>query len=126
MAASTLEPFRGVFRDGWTDEDIQETLPQVSDAVGQRVVCVWEREDWWGCGGSSTLAVVVDGGKLAPVPVELWDYLVEAEGTAEAVLSAFPVSPDGSASLPSDADLPAHTEMLEVASAGAHNLVAAA
>jgi hypothetical protein len=77
-----LSDYKSVFADGWTDEDLDSVLPRLSAELGLQVVGVWEYMSEWGPGGSSDLAIEVDG-EARELPDGLWAWLVDGEGTGQ-------------------------------------------
>jgi hypothetical protein len=74
----------GRFEDGYTDDDVNRVLGEISDAAGVRVVCVWDFIDSFGPGGNSEFFVETGDG-FVPLSGDLWAWLNEAPGSEHAV-----------------------------------------
>jgi hypothetical protein len=68
---------RGAMQDGYTSEDVNRILGQISDESGIQLVCVWDYYD--GCtGGNSDFYIdPEDGGPLRHLAGDLWRWLNE-------------------------------------------------
>ncbi len=75
-----LSAYRGIFEDGYTDDDLSRTLPLLSQDLGIWIVGVWDFLDEYGGGGNSDLAVLLDG-QAHELPDGLWDLLVHGLGS---------------------------------------------
>ena len=67
----------GLFRNGYTPDDIEETLPHWERFLGLRLACVWTNnlgQDQ--CGGDSEIVVRHSARQLAALPDGVWAYLL--------------------------------------------------
>lgn len=71
-------PFVGRYADGYTEEDLNEELPTLSQKLGLKLVCLWESYEDGCCSGHSQFFVVTERG-LVDIPVNLWELLLEAD-----------------------------------------------
>ena len=74
------ETFRGYYRDGWADSDIERALGCLGGQLNLKLRCVWEHVDEHGCGGHSDLVCLTDDGQAHALPDGLWDFLVDGTG----------------------------------------------
>lgn len=78
-----LADLRGVFADGHTEEDVDRVFGRFEDALGVRLVCVWEYVDVVGrtecCGGGSAFYAVGPGGGLYHVPPAIDGWLTDVD-----------------------------------------------
>lgn len=96
-----LDDFRGVFADGWTDDDLDHVLPDLSERLGLTVRCVWEYADGLGPAGHSFLVVIGETG-VFDLPGGLWELLLGEPAAGSLIL---PVSGGAHPDLPDPAAL---------------------
>lgn len=71
---------RGVFRDGWTPEDVAAVSQALEPEIGWRLVCAWEACDTFGPHGDSNIGFlrpIVSDGSVQAVSAEMWAHLVD-------------------------------------------------
>lgn len=76
--AAGLARFRGVFADGYTAQDIDRVLAEVTIEIGVELRCVWEYVDRDGPGGDSSIIAVI-GGQARELPDGLEQLLHAGE-----------------------------------------------
>jgi len=82
------EKYRHVFKDGHTEEHIEEVLEPMELVTGLRLIVIYDYNDLWGTGGDSNIAVLKDG-KLYECPDAIRDFLYDGEGEVEALKGPF-------------------------------------
>ncbi len=82
-----LSHLRGTFAEGYTDEDIDRVLPELSRLLGGELCCVWEYVDVWSPGGSSDLVAIIDG-EARELPAGLSALLHEEDHDGPSVIDA--------------------------------------
>ncbi|MEU9837465.1 hypothetical protein AB0D67_38520 [Streptosporangium sp. NPDC048047] len=70
-----LSELRGRMSTGYDDGAVNSVLGQISEAVKQRLVCVWDKIDTWGVGGNSQFYWETEDGQLLELVGELWPWL---------------------------------------------------
>ena len=86
----SLNDYRGKYSDGWTPDDLEVGLRDLSKLLGAELICVWDGDNWDVFGGGSNIYVVEngmvdeieDGGALL-------GFLIDGEGSADEVAKAF-------------------------------------
>ena len=99
-----LADLKGVFKDGYTPEEIRSVFGRISDEGGPYLVCVWDYADDAGYGGNSQFYAEDDAGNFFEVRLEIHRWLsgeLETPGAVDTWVCApvaeptdFPVSDD--------------------------------
>jgi hypothetical protein len=76
--STRIDPeLRGSMQDGYTSEDVNRVLGQISDDCGLRLVCVWDYYEGFTGGDSNFYVDPEDGGPLRELAGDLWRWLNE-------------------------------------------------
>ena len=89
MIHPTLDDFRGRYAMGWTPDDIEIGLRDLSAILGVELVCVWQGDNEGLFAGESDIYVVNDGMVEALEDGgALFGFIVDSEGRPEDVVKA--------------------------------------
>ena len=85
----TLADYRGKYAQGWTPDDLEVGLRDLSALLGVELICVWQGDDEGLFAGDSDLYVVNDG-MVEDVGASgaLFGFIVDGEGRPEDVVKA--------------------------------------
>ena len=82
-----LEDFRGRFAKGWTPDELETGLRDLSKILDLELICIWQGDDEGPFDGDSDL-FTVQAGKVYELPnsFSLFNFLLDGEGEAAAIL----------------------------------------
>ena len=85
----TLAGFRGKYAQGWTPDDLEVGLRDLSWLLGVELICVWQGDDEGLFAGESDF-YILDGGMVEALGDggALFGFVVEGEGRPQDVVKA--------------------------------------